>query len=132
MRHETSVPRNVWGYLFCVCTAMFFGAGAVPAVALDDARLTQMEDAVVKHICSDARWLSCWGESPGDCVRITRSFTRRCLKDNLVDVNDSLDQQRAQRVGLQIVTCFNKEFVASHPMGKKNTPECKEIPEHLK
>jgi hypothetical protein len=27
---------------------------------------------------------------------------------------------------------LNKEFLGSHPMGKKNTPECAEVPQHLR
>jgi hypothetical protein len=103
-----------------------------PARALDNSQISQIEDAVVKHICSDPSWVACWGEQPSSCTTVIRSVAHRCLQEYLSTVQTGMDPSKAQDIGVKIIGCLNKDFLESHPMGKKNSPECAEVPQHLR
>ncbi len=102
------------------------------ARALDSSQMTQVEDAVVNHICSDPNWVACWGEQPSRCSTVIRTVAHRCLEQYLATVDTGMDINKAQEIGVKIIGCLNQEFLQSHPMGKKNSPECAEVPQHLR
>lgn len=102
------------------------------ASALDGSQITQVEDAVVNHICSDPTWVACWGEQPSRCTSVIRPMAHSCLQQYLATVQTGMDVNKAQQIGGKIIGCLNQEFLQSHPMGKKNSPECAEVPKHLR
>jgi hypothetical protein len=115
-----------------VCALLSLVGAPIGSFALDSTQMSQVESAVVTHICSDPSWVACWNEQPTQCTSVIRSVTRKCLQEYLATVQTGMDQSKANEIGSKIIGCLNKEFVASHPMGKKNTPECSEVPQHLR
>ena len=102
------------------------------AHALDNNQISQVENAVVTHICSEPTWVACWNEQPSQCTSVIRTVAHKCLEEYLATVQTGMDPGKAQDIGSKIIGCLNKEFLGSHPMGKKNTPECAEVPQHLR
>ncbi len=109
-----------------------FSISARSAHALENSQISQIEDAVVTHICSDPNWLACWGEQPSSCTSVIRTVTHKCLQEYLATVQTGMDPSKAQEIGGKIIGCLNKDFLQSHPMGKKESPECAEVPQHLR
>jgi hypothetical protein len=105
---------------------------ALPASALEDDHIKQIEAAVVKHICSDSAWLACWGEKPASCNAIIGKVANTCLGQYLPGVKQNVQYEQARAAGLKIIKCINDEFSVSRPFGKKDTPECQEVPTHLR
>ena len=101
------------------------------ASALEESHIQQIEAAVVKHICAERDWLDCWGEEPGRCEKIIAPVAKTCLEQYLPAVKESVQFDQAEAIGLKIITCLNREFGGSRPFGKKTTPECSQVPQHL-
>lgn len=108
-----------------------FTLGSLPASALEEAHIKQIEAAVVKHICSDSSWLECWGEKPSSCDKVIGKVAETCLGQHLPRVKAGVQYEEARVTGLKIIKCINDEFSVSRPFGKKDTPECQEVPQHL-
>ena len=101
------------------------------AAALEESHIQQIEAAVVKHICSEREWLDCWGEQPSNCEKIIAPVAKTCLEQYLPAVRESVQYDQAQTIGLKIITCLNQEFGSNRPFGKKDSPECLQVPQHL-
>jgi hypothetical protein len=126
------IRDQVNGRFAAVCAFLSLIMTPIGSFALDSTQISQVESAVVTHICSDPSWVACWNEQPTQCTSVIRSVTRKCLEEYLATAQTGMDQTKANEIGSKIIGCLNKEFVASHPMGKKNTPECSEVPQHLR
>lgn len=107
------------------------GLSTTSASALEENHIKQIEAAVVKHICSDSSWLECWGEKPSSCNKVMGQVAERCLGQYLPGVKQNVQYEQARATGLKIIKCINNEFALSRPFGKKDTPECQEVPRHL-
>ena len=113
-------------------TSLGYATTTPPALALEDDHIKQIEAAVVKHICSDTAWLECWGEKPASCNAIIGKVANTCLGQHLPGVKQNVQYDQARATGLKIIKCINDEFALSRPFGKKDTPECQEVPTHLR
>lgn len=102
------------------------------AEALEAEKIGIIETDMTDHICSSRDWLLCFGEDPNRCREIVHAFARPCLDQSLTGVRERFDVQSALEKGVSIITCFNKEFKAQHPQGKRDTAQCKELPDHLR
>ena len=107
------------------------GLSTTSASALEESHIKQIEAAVVKQICSDSSWLECWGEKASSCDSVMGKVSERCLGQYLPGVKQNVQYEQARATGLKIIKCLNDEFAESRPFGKKDTPECQEVPRHL-
>jgi hypothetical protein len=106
-------------------------AAPLPAYGLEPGHIKTIEAAVVKHICSDPAWVTCWGEQTTDCSKLIGDVAQRCLENFLAPLPTGVKYEQAQAAGLKAITCINVEFAANRPLGKKDSPECQQIPAHL-
>jgi hypothetical protein len=134
LRIVGNVALQVSAYRIVVATSITTLL-AIPlhrSFALDGSHIKQIEESVVNHVCSNTSWLTCWGDNPASCSEIIRRVASSCLKQFLPTVPQEVQYQEARETGIRIVECINKEFASSRPFGKKNSEECRDIPEHLK
>jgi hypothetical protein len=101
------------------------------ASALEESHIQQIEGAVVKYICAERDWLDCWGEQPSNCEKIIAPVAKTCLEQYLPAVKESVQYDQARTIGLKIITCLNQEFGGNRPFGRKTSPECLQVPQHL-
>ena len=135
LRDVARVGVRGWMHAFQTCgiamLVVTIVLGTQGALALEDAHIKKIEEAVVKHICSEPAWVECWGERASSCERVMTPVTKTCLEQYLPAVKESVQYDQARIVGLKIITCLNNEFVATRPFGKKDSPECAQVPQHL-
>jgi hypothetical protein len=88
--------------------------------------------SVVDHICSDGgAWLRCYSLEPHKCQEITAGYVKPCIHKTLG--NGEIDQGNLTAVAMlqNLLQCLNHDFMAKYGLGKKNTVECIEPPQHL-
>ena len=95
--------------------------------------LAMLQGNMVSHICKDGgQWLTCFSLKAQDCNSISESFVSTCLKREIPGDASSLSEQETQRLGLNLMRCFNDIFLGKYSGGRIYTPECAEPPAHLR
>jgi hypothetical protein len=95
--------------------------------------LAMLQGNMVSHICKDGgQWLTCFSLKAQDCKSISDSFVSACLKREIPGDTSTLSEQETQRLGLNLMRCFNDIFLGKYSGGRIYTPECAEPPAHLR
>ena len=121
---------RVVGTLVTVWAVLLGGAEVV--VAQEKGVLNQIDPAsiqkVVNEICSDGGlWLRCYSLDPARCRSVTTEFVSPCAERGGADSSEDGEDNPL----MDLLGCFNEEFMSKYGAGELKTPECANPMKHL-